>query len=282
MVRGVPVVTRSAAAHRVVHRQAQPAGDVVAGAGRDDRQGGLGLGGELDAEVDHAVAAHHGEHVQALRDGAERAVAGGGIRLVGEVEDLVPGGPHPLGDLDAQRHAAVLARGGVHDQADALLTVEEFGSRPEATGRMPRRRAPSPSRACPWRRRRSMSVADPERREVEHAQRDGQQEHREGSGVGVAMAAKTKITKNAGRQACDRITEAGKTRTTLSATRKTGIRKAQPEDEDEPRDEAEVERCLWIVDGTRRGEAVEHLQRLGQRLVGEPAPRRGTAGPSPR
>ena len=48
-----------------------------------------------------------------------------------------------------------------------------------------------------------------------------------GSGVGVATAAKTKMMRKAGRQV-RRMTAAGSTCATLSATRNTGMRKASP------------------------------------------------------
>ena len=57
----------------------------------------------------HPVAAHHRKDVDPLRDGTEGAVPRSRIRLVGEVEDLVAGGTHPVRHLEPEAHATVLA-----------------------------------------------------------------------------------------------------------------------------------------------------------------------------
>ena len=71
------------------------------------------------------------------------------------------------------------------------------------------------------------------------------------SGVGVMIAAKTKMIMTAGRQPLS-IALAGSTPTRLSATRKTGSRNAPAEGDDELQHEVEVLRAVLEVVGALR------------------------------
>ena len=72
---------------RVGARQVEVAGDVVAGPGRDDAQGGPGAGEGLHADVHHAVPAADDQGVHAV-----------GHALVGQVERLVGVPPGQVAD----------------------------------------------------------------------------------------------------------------------------------------------------------------------------------------
>ena len=81
---------------RVGAGDVEVAGDVVAGAGRDDAEAGVGAGERLHREVHHPVAADHHEALDAVGDAALGQLAG----LVG-----VPA------DQAAHRKPASLSRG---------------------------------------------------------------------------------------------------------------------------------------------------------------------------
>src|SRR5690606_37133869 len=103
---------------RVLARQAERGGDVVAGARGDDAERDVGAGDGLHREVDQAVAAEGDERVGPFGDreaGAGERVGGVGADDHGQ---LGAAGPQPPGHglQEAQRPAA--AGGGVDEQGE--------------------------------------------------------------------------------------------------------------------------------------------------------------------
>ena len=124
----------SGSGHWIRRIQANPPAQVVARTGRDETERGgmateqvLGRAG-VDPEVHHAVAAHHGEHVDTVRDRVTSHLPRFSEVPAEQDLHLQPRVAEAAGDVWQHLLRPALARRRIHDQGDTAAHVRASGS----------------------------------------------------------------------------------------------------------------------------------------------------------